>query len=527
MVNNAALSSTFLLLLLLALGEQCADAFAAHPRVVTGGNARTRTHRLHAANIHKKGFGTSVGVGKSKKQKMPKKSNSGDVRELAPSSFTISPVMAAYELGARGAEMQRRGQLNGAVSAFTEALALHPTADRRFLLGMALEENGEPRKAVAMYELACESSDSGADAVLRHDAALKLADLSANDLGDVARAIQYVDKAMAEEGYDHSAFSNAAAFDQKAFYLAEQGHLVEAIGLWDAALEGTKERELVAETTSADSLGEDAVARAAARSRLGQFFRAVAKALSGHDREAEADFAALPADCQYMVESWNYIAAADYPREQRLQGVRQNGRLEVGHLFTGPYTVLQEALAASRSGGLVCEFGVFHGKSIRILASLVGPQNPVDGFDTFEGIPEAWGADPAGTYTAASEIPPVPNNVRFHVGLFSETLPGYVASLAPPVELPVRFINVDCDLYQGTVEILHHLAERIGPGCVICFDEYLMTPTWREDEHKAFQEACRKFDWEYEYLGFSLFSKQAVVRITASASFVGPLDMTP
>jgi len=245
-----------------------------------------------------------------------------------------------------------------------------------------------------------------------------------------------------------------------------------------------------------------------------RFFRAVARALLGHDQEAEDDFAALPMERQYMVDGWRYIDT--HYRKER-------GDDAWHRLFSGTYTNLAQGLSAARSDGLICEFGVFHGKSIRLLASMVNnSQTPVDGFDTFEGIPEAWGPEAAGTYTAAAEVPDVPDNVRFHIGLFADTLPGYVESLnSSPEELPVRLINVDCDLYQGTVEILHYLANRIGPGTVIIFDEYLMHPTWPEDEYKAFQEACDTFGWEYEYLSFSLFSKQAVVRITASKSFGG------
>lgn len=185
--------------------------------------------------------------------------------------------------------------------------------------------------------------------------------------------------------------------------------------------------------------------------------------------------------------------------------------------------MLDEALRMARPDGIVAEFGVFHGKSIRLISEMVGLNNPVDGFDTFTGIPEQWGEEEAGSYTASNEIPErVPENVRFHVGLFADTLPGYVASLPPPEDLPVRLVNIDCDLYQGTKEILQYLSNRIGPGSVLIFDEYLMTPTWPEDEYKAFQEACEKFGWEYEYLGFSLFSKQVSVRIIASESFVGP-----
>jgi len=533
-------SSAFLLLLLSAAEHQYyANAFAARP-------LGRCAHRLYASpKNQKKGFGSSSsGTSKNKKrkiQKEPKKyvsdllsmSTESKERLIANAAesaaqtktTTMSPVMAAYEVSAKGKEMQQRGQLNGAVSAFMEALALHPTTHRRFLLGMALEENSEPLRAVEMYDLACQSSDASNDAILRHDAAIKLADLWANDLGDVERAIRHVDEAMGEEGYEHSTFSDAAAMDQKAFYLAEQGKLSEAIGLWDAAIDATEQDQLarraaVADSTTGEEDEDDNFSRAIARAHLGRFFRAVAKALLGRNQEAKADFTALPAECQYIVDSWNYIAAAQYPQKQPLVQVQQN---EVGRLFTGTHTILEEALASSRPSGLVCEFGVFHGRSTRIIASTIGPKVRMDGFDTFEGIPEAWGEDPAGTYTAASEIPQrVPENVRFHVGLFEDTLPGYVASLAPPEDMPVRFINVDCDLYQGTVEILHHLANRIGTGSVIVFDEYLMTKTWPEDEYKAFQEACTKFGWEYEYLSFSLFSKQVIVRIIASESFVWP-----
>jgi len=71
--------------------------------------------------------------------------------------------------------------------------------------------------------------------------------------------------------------------------------------------------------------------------------------------------------------------------------------------------------------------------------------------------------------------------------------------------------------------MLKYLAPRIGPGTVIIFDEYPMNSTLREDEQRAWKEACEEFGWEYEYLSFSLFSKQVAVRVTESDSFVGPL----
>jgi hypothetical protein len=78
---------------------------------------------------------------------------------------------------------------------------------------------------------------------------------------------------------------------------------------------------------------------------------------------------------------------------------------------------------------------------------------------------------------------------------------------------PVRFMNIDCDLYSATKTILDTLAAQIGSGTVIVFDEYIGNEHWREDEYKAFQEAVRAYGWRYEYLAFSLFTKQVVVRI--------------
>ena len=51
---------------------------------------------------------------------------------------------------------------------------------------------------------------------------------------------------------------------------------------------------------------------------------------------------------------------------------------------------------------------------------------------------------------------------------------------------------------------------------MIAFDEYLAHPHWREDEFRAFQEAVGQYGWAYRYLGFSLLSQQALVRINAT-----------
>ena len=448
--------------------------------------------------------GSGFGAGAKRKNK----SRGGGVKnepKEPPATVATTGVdlVGAYEATTRGRDLQSKGALNAAIAAFTEALELHPTVDRQFNLAMALEENGEPQRAIEMYELA--QQNDAADAILRHDVELKLAHLWAHDLGDVKRGISHVDNALEIVGYEHTPESNAIAWYQKAFFVADEGRLDEAIGLWNSAIDAMEHGD-----DDDGEENEEAMQDAEERLQMANFYRSVANGLLHGDQNAVSDSVD-----QYLRDSWKYTMS-HYPSEL----LERNPQ---GRIFAGTHAMLDEALRMARPDGIVAEFGVFHGKSIRLISKMVGPNDPVDGFDTFTGIPEQWGDEEAGSYTANNEIPErVPDNVRFHVGLFADTLPGYVASLPPPEELPVRLVNIDCDLYQGTKEVLQYLSNRIGPGSVLIFDEYLMTPTWPEDEYKAFQEACEKFGWKYEYLGFSLFSKQVSVRITASESFVGP-----
>jgi tetratricopeptide (TPR) repeat protein len=167
------------------------------------------------------------------------------------------------------------------------------------------------------------------------------------------------------------------------------------------------------------------------------------------------------------------------------------------------------ALGAAPEDGMVLEFGVRFGTSIREIAALA--KQPVHGFDSFEGLPEVWHHEPKGSYTTKGEIPKVPDNVSLHVGWFEDTLPAFLEQHAGPV----RFVNVDCDIYSSTKTVLDLLASRMVAGSVIVFDEYIGNEHWREDEFKAFQEAVAKYGWSYEYLCFSIFTKQVVVRISS------------
>jgi tetratricopeptide (TPR) repeat protein len=190
------------------------------------------------------------------------------------------------------------------------------------------------------------------------------------------------------------------------------------------------------------------------------------------------------------VEGWRYLRSRNVP-------------VIAGSMLRS----FRIALEAARPAGLILEFGVRFGTSIRQIARLAAQE--VHGFDSFEGLPERWHGEAQGAYSTGGVLPAVPDNVRLHAGWFEDTLPRFLAQHAEPV----RFANIDCDLYSSARTVLRYLAPRVGPGTVLAFDEYLGYEQWREDEFRAFQEALAEHGWRYEYLCCSFFTKQAVVRI--------------
>lgn len=173
-----------------------------------------------------------------------------------------------------------------------------------------------------------------------------------------------------------------------------------------------------------------------------------------------------------------------------------------------PIQSFRTGFKAATAKGLVLEFGVRFGASIRQIAALANGQ-AVHGFDSFEGLPEPWHDEPRGSYSTRGVLPAVPPNVFLHAGWFEHTLPAFLAAH----QAPARFVNIDCDIYSATSTVLEALAGRIVPGTVLVFDEYFGHEHWRDDEFRAFQEAVARYRWNYEYVCISFSSGQAVVRI--------------
>jgi hypothetical protein len=215
----------------------------------------------------------------------------------------------------------------------------------------------------------------------------------------------------------------------------------------------------------------------------------------GRPQEATSHFDMIEAtdivNCAHL-DAWNYIKLSKDP---------------LPPITGSSIEAFKIGMKAAVNEGLVLEFGVGFGTSIRLISELA--EQEVHGFDSFEGLPEAWNHEPKGSYSTKGIIPSVPDNVILHDGWFEETLPSFVDQH----QTPIRFMNIDCDIYSSTKTIFDLLAKQITTGTVIVFDEYIGNANWREDEFKAFQEAVLKYGWKYEYLCFSFFTKQVAVRI--------------
>lgn len=213
-----------------------------------------------------------------------------------------------------------------------------------------------------------------------------------------------------------------------------------------------------------------------------------------------------------------YSSIPNSIRESRMM----NATLDTGDFVTehiphlegnkNAFITLENALDAVTINGLYLEFGVFSGTTINHISSLK-PKEKVHGFDSFEGLPERWGAAQKGTFHTHGYLPEVNDNVTLHKGWFDDTLPAFLKK----EKAPVAFLHCDADLYSSTKTILDNLKGQIIPGTIIVFDEYFNYPFWREHEYKAFNEFIESTGYGFEYIAFTDRGFSAAVKIKEQA----------
>lgn len=141
--------------------------------------------------------------------------------------------------------------------------------------------------------------------------------------------------------------------------------------------------------------------------------------------------------------------------------------------------------------GIVMEFGVFEGVTLRHIAKEIGPSRRVTGFDTFKGLPDDWGRLlEKGTF--ATDVPSLEgfSNAALEVGRIEDTLPALLARDGQPVSM----VHIDCPYYAINIFILEQVLPRMPEGSVVVFDEYYGYPSFKDHEFRAWAEIRARFN---------------------------------
>jgi Tfp pilus assembly protein PilF len=359
----------------------------------------------------------------------------------------------------RAWEFFRRGFFKEALAHSAQVLTFSPqNLSIHYLMGLIYLQDGQIDRAIEKLSAIHKRSSPNPELLANLGFAY-------HEKGEVTLAECYYEKAITHDPYYANAYYNlhALELDKKAFDLAI------------ASLE---------KVVSINNFDLDAL-----------FMLGLIYSYTHQETQASIYFKKLENASPLIkarVEAWQYL---------KIQSQRPPQ-------MTGSITnTLKLAMNEARLEGLVLEFGVRHGNSINQLAQLTS--QAIHGFDSFEGLPEAWHNELKGSYTTEGVIPKVASNVTLHQGWFDNTLPVFIKQH----KTAIRLLNIDCDIYASTKTVLDELAPQIQLGTVIIFDEYIGNEHWKEDEFKAFQEAVIRYRWQYEYLAFSFFTKQVVVKI--------------
>jgi hypothetical protein len=174
-------------------------------------------------------------------------------------------------------------------------------------------------------------------------------------------------------------------------------------------------------------------------------------------------------------------------RRQEIRKYRVNEALERMYMNSQPgHTVPKDAVEELYNYVRVTigdvpltylEFGVATGRSIsRIAQRFSHPDAQFFGFDSFEGLPEAWVLPwktiKAGTFSQAGREPAgLDSRIKFVKGWFQNTLPPFLNSKEGGFGNSV-LVHYDADLYSSTLFVLSTLWHAINAYYFV-FDEFM------------------------------------------------------
>lgn len=142
------------------------------------------------------------------------------------------------------------------------------------------------------------------------------------------------------------------------------------------------------------------------------------------------------------------------------------------------------------------EFGVAGGLSFNWwLTHNKNSDSRFYGFDTFEGLPEAFGPFGKGSMAVGLESLGITDSrASFYKGLFQDTLIPFLDQYKSDKR---KLIHMDADIFSATIFSLSQLYRVLNDGDIILFDEFAVP----KHEFMAFKIFTESFYVNYEVIG--------------------------
>lgn len=168
-------------------------------------------------------------------------------------------------------------------------------------------------------------------------------------------------------------------------------------------------------------------------------------------------------------------------------------------------------LADIAPGDLCLEFGVATGRSINYMAA-TRPRTAFHGFDSFKGLPEAWGRCGRGRFRVNPKKLKFQPNITLHEGLFADTLPEFIRQ--PPTGR-LSGVHIDCDLGSSATTVLTQLSDiLLAAKPALLFDEFYNYKGFEEHEFRAFLAWINATGCAFEVIGRDVLHKQVMIQLT-------------
>ena len=382
-----------------------------------------------------------------------------------------------------GATLQDQGKLDEAIASYNKALSLKPNyAEAYSNMGNALKDKGELDAAIDSYKQAIKIKPDYAEAYFNMGNVL-------HEKGELDAAIDSYKQAIKIKPDYAESYSNMGNA------LHDKGDLDAAIDSYKQAIKikpGYADAYWNLHGTSTD---------------IAEAKNWLKKCLKSDDSHVPArlTLAALnfyegdEKDFDNLINS----SLWDHPHTRSFSWVFSLP--ELPKLYFSRWKMFDFIAERAIQSRPFYEYGVWRGEAFRYLIKIFKKGY---GFDTFEGLPEDWHTDKAGTYSSDGNIPKIDGG-EFVVGKFEDTLPEFFSVQRPVASI----INFDADLYSSTICALNYSKSVIDTNTILVFDEFLINPHWEEDEYKALEEFCSENNFSYEVLAVSFFTKQVAVKL--------------